>query len=162
MSSGILPFYGEFLMKNLFEPAALDQLEDRLKQLTPESERQWGKMNAPRMLAHCAIWMEMASGQTFPPRNWIGYIFGPLAKRSVLNDEPIRRNMPSDKNFIVSEERDFASERERLKASIERFATGGPEKCTKHPHSFFGPMTPYEWATLAYKHLDHHFRQFGV
>ena len=149
-------------MKDIFEPAARAELETRLNQLTPESQRRWGKMNAPQMLAHCAIWMEMAEGQASPPRNWIGYIFGPLAKRSVLNDEPVRRNMPSDKSFIVSEERGFESERERLKASIERFATGGPEKCTKHPHSFFGPMTPSEWARLAYKHLDHHFRQFGV
>jgi hypothetical protein len=137
-------------------------LKSRLDQLAPESERQWGKMNTPQMLAHCAVWMEMVEGQTSPPRSWIGYVFGPLAKRSVLNDGPIQRNMPSDKNFIVSEERDFAPERERLKACIERFARGGPEKCTKHPHSFFGPMTPQEWATLAYKHLDHHFRQFEV
>lgn len=162
MSSGILLFDGEFLLKNLFEPAALDELKSRLNQLTPESKRQWGKMSAPQMLAHCAIWMETAAGQTSPRRNWIGYIFGPLAKRSVLNDEPVRRNMPTDKNFAVSEERDFASERERLKRCIERFATGGPDKCTKHPHSFFGPMTPDEWARLGYKHLDHHFRQFGV
>ena len=149
-------------MKNLFEPGTLDELKTRLNQLTAESERQWGKMNAPQMLAHCAVWMEMAAGQTSPPRSWIGYIFGPMAKRSVLNNEPIRRNMPSDKNFIVREERDFVTERERLQACIERFAQGGPEKCTKHPHSFFGPMTPQEWAILAYKHLDHHFRQFGV
>ena len=113
-------------MKNLFEPAALDDLKNRLNQLTPESKPQWGKMNAPQMLAHCAIWMEMTGGQTSPPRSWIGYIFGPLAKRSILRDEPVRHNMPSDKDFIVSEEREFASERERLNASIERFATGGP------------------------------------
>lgn len=149
-------------MKNLFETATLDELKNRLERLTPESERGWGKMSTAQMLTHCAIWMETAEGQTSLPRSWIGYIFGPLAKRSVLSEAPIRRNMPSDKNFIVNGERDFASERERLKASMERFAMGGPEKCTKHPHSFFGPMTPYEWARLAYKHLDHHFRQFGI
>jgi LPS sulfotransferase NodH len=45
---------------------------------------------------------------------------------------------------------------------IDRFASGGPAGCAQHPHSFFGPLTPAEWAELNYKHLDHHLRQFGV
>jgi hypothetical protein len=45
---------------------------------------------------------------------------------------------------------------------IDRFQTGGPDRCTKHPHSFFGIMTPEEWSALNYIHLDHHLRQFGV
>jgi hypothetical protein len=119
-------------------------------------------MNASQMLAHCSGFMEMAAGQTFPPRSWMGYIFGRLAKRSVLSDAPIRRNMPTDRSLLVNDERDFASERQRLELYMVRFTAGGSEQCTKHPHSFFGPMTPEEWAIMAYKHLDHHFRQFGV
>jgi transposase InsO family protein len=45
---------------------------------------------------------------------------------------------------------------------IDRFVAAGPKSCTTHPHSFFGPLTPEEWAILMYKHLDHHLRQFGV
>lgn len=40
-------------------------------------------------------------------------------------------------------------------------AAGGPRACTTHPHPFFGPLTPNEWAVQQYKHLDHHLRQFG-
>jgi len=149
-------------LKNLFEITTLNEMKNRLTLLSTESKRQWGKMNAAQMLAHCSEWMALASGQTSPPRNWMGYIFGRLAKRSILSDTPIRRNMPTDRNLIVSDERDFTSEQQRLALSMDRFATGGPEQCTKHSHSFFGPMTPEEWAILAYKHLDHHFRQFGV
>jgi hypothetical protein len=32
----------------------------------------------------------------------------------------------------------------------------------KHPHFFFGPLTPVEWAVLMHQHLDHHLRQFGA
>jgi LPS sulfotransferase NodH len=49
-----------------------------------------------------------------------------------------------------------------LGALIERFAAAGLAGCTMHPHSFFGRLTPQEWAVLMYKHLDHHLRQFGV
>ena len=45
-------------------------------------------------------------------------------------------------------------------ATVEE--TGGPGVCTKHPHFFFGPLTPVEWAALMYQHLDHHLRQFRV
>ncbi len=149
-------------MKNLFEVATLDEMKNRLTRLSAESQRQWGKMNASQMLAHCSGFMEMAAGQTSPPRTWFGYIFGRLAKRSVLSDAPIRRNMPTDRSLMVNGERDFASERQRLALYMDRFTAGGPEQFTRHPHSFFGPMTPEEWAIMAYKHLDHHFRQFGV
>jgi Protein of unknown function (DUF1569) len=70
--------------------------------------------------------------------------------------------MPSEKSLIVSEQRDFAAERQRLLEWTARFASGGAAQCTRQPHCFFGPMTPSEWATMAYKHLDHHLRQFGA
>jgi hypothetical protein len=150
-------------MKNLFEAAAADEIKARLETLQPDSERQWGKMNVAQMLAHCSAWMEMAAGVNTPPRNLIGRIFGRIAKSKVLySKEPIGRNMPSEKSLIMSEPRDFAPERLRLMEWTARFASGGPAQCTKHPHCFFGPMTPTEWATMAYKHLDHHLRQFGA
>lgn len=150
-------------MKNLFEATAAQEIKQRLAILRPDNERQWGKMNVAQMLAHCSAWMEMAAGLTSPPRSLIGRIFGPVAKSKVLrSEEPVRRNMPTEKSLIVSEQRDFRAERQRLLEWTDRFASGGPGTCTKHPHCFFGPMTPTEWATLAYKHLDHHLRQFGV
>jgi len=149
-------------MKNLFEPSAATEIRQRMAHLRPDSERQWGKMNVAQMLAHCSAWMEWAVGLKSRPRSLVGRIFGKVAKSTVLNEKPIRRNMPTDKSLIVSDERDFEVERQRLVEWTDRFAAGGPEKCTNHPHSFFGKMTPLEWATLAYKHLDHHLRQFGV
>jgi Protein of unknown function (DUF1569) len=53
-------------------------------------------------------------------------------------------------------------ERERLRGLVDRFCQAGAPGCTSHPHSFFGHLTPEEWAILTYKHLDHHLRQFGV
>jgi hypothetical protein len=63
---------------------------------------------------------------------------------------------------MVSDQRDFAAERQRLIRLIDRFVAGGPAGCTTHPHLFMGPLSPVEWATLMYHHLDHHLRQFRV
>jgi hypothetical protein len=150
-------------LKNLFAAAVVEEVRERMAQLSPESERQWGKMNSAQMLAHCSATMEMAMGKISPPRILIGRLLGPLAKKSlIVNGTPMRRNSMTERSCLVTDERDFLAERQRLRESIDRFATGGPTVCTKHPHFFFGPLTPVEWAVLMYQHLDHHLRQFRV
>ncbi len=150
-------------MRNLFEAARVDEIKRRMAQLRPESERQWGKMTAAQAVAHCSGGMELALGDRTPPRMFVGRIIGGIIKPKVLgNDEPLPRNSPTVKGLVVQDDRDLAKERERLCGLIDRFAAAGAKGCTAQPHSFFGPLTPDEWAILMYKHLDHHLRQFGV
>lgn len=150
-------------MKNLFDTAIAEETKQRIARLQINSARQWGKMNAAQMLAHCASGMEMAVGDIRPPRALIGRLLGSLVKpRVVGNDEPLRRNSPTVRELLVRDERDLNAERVRLCTLIDRFASGGASACTAHPHPFFGSMTPAEWAVLTYKHLDHHLRQFGA
>jgi hypothetical protein len=148
-------------MKNLFEAAVVVEVKERMALLRPDSERQWGKMNSEQTLAHCSAAMEMAVGERTPPRILIGRLLGRFAKKSmIVNEKPMPRNVGTDKSLVVSDERDFVVERQRLREFIDRFAAGGPGACTRHPHFFFGPLTPEEWAALMYQHLDHHLRQF--
>lgn len=150
-------------MTNLFDAAVVAEVKDRLARLRPDSEGRWGKMTVAQMMAHCSGAMEDAVGLRFPHRRFLGRLIGPLAKKSIIYDEkPMRPNSPSDKSLLVTDERDFEVERQRLRKLIDRFAEGGPERCTKHPHSFFGRLTPVEWAGVMYQHLAHHLRQFGV
>jgi hypothetical protein len=150
-------------MKNLFEAARAEEIKKRIAQLRPDSERQWGKMNVAQAIEHCSRGMEMALGDKTPPRVLVGRIMGWIVKPMALgNDEPMRRNSPTAKSLVVQDERDLGTERTRLCGLIERFAAGGPNGCTTHPHAFFGRLSPEEWAILMYKHLDHHLRQFGV
>jgi hypothetical protein len=150
-------------VKNLFEAAAVEEVKERMAQLRPDSERLWGKMKPAQMLAHCSAAIGMAVGETRPPRILMGRLLGRMAKKSLItNGTPMRRNSITEKSVLVTDERDFVVERQRLRESIDRFAAGGPGICTKHPHFFFGPLTPVEWAVLMYQHLDHHLRQFGI
>ena len=150
-------------MKTLLEAATVNEVKQRMAHLRPHSERQWGKMNPAQALAHCTAGLELASGDRHPPGMLIGRIIGPMVKSKALQeDEPMRRNSPTVQGLVVADKRDLAIEGDRLSCIIDRFAGAGPKGCTTHPHSFFGRLTPAEWAVLMYKHLDHHLRQFGV
>jgi hypothetical protein len=149
-------------MKHLYDPARVEEVKTRLAQLRADSPRLWGKMNAAQAVAHLAIGVESALGDCAPPRLFIGRLIGRFVKKAALgNDAPLMKNAPTAPSFVVADARELERERARLVALIDRFAAG-PAACTKHPHAFFGAMTPDEWAILAYKHLDHHLRQFGV
>jgi hypothetical protein len=150
-------------MKNLFEGERVDEVKRRIAGLRPDSERQWGRMNAAQAVEHCSRGFELALGERLPPRVFVGRIIGGMVKAKVMaDDEPLRRNSPTVKGLVVNDDRNLEAERRRLCEMVDRFVAAGPTGCTAHPHSFFGRLTPEEWATLMYKHLDHHLRQFGA
>jgi Protein of unknown function (DUF1569) len=150
-------------MRNIFEPNASQEIKERLSQLRPDSERQWGKMNPAQAVAHCCKGMEQALGDVLPPRLLIGRLIGGYIKPKALSDDaPMRRNSPTVPGFEVLDTRDLVAERQRLNGLIDRVIAAGPAGCTAHPHSFFGRLTPEQWGILIYKHLDHHLRQFGA
>lgn len=149
-------------MKNLFEKETAQEVISRIDKLQPSSQRQWGKMEVAQMMAHCSATIDMASGRLNPPRIFIGRILAPLVRPVFTNEKPFSRNGPTDKNLRIHDQRNFSLEQQRLKSCVGEFYAGGEAKCTRHPHPFFGPITPEEWARGMYKHLDHHLRQFGV
>jgi hypothetical protein len=150
-------------MKNLFEATTVSEVKERMALLQVDSARRWGKMNAAQAMEHCARGMELALGDRRPPRLLIGRILGPIIKpKAFVESEPMRRNSPTVPGLAVTDETDFVRARERLCGLVDRFVAGGPGRCTDHPHSFFGRLTPDEWSAWMYKHLDHHLRQFGV
>lgn len=150
-------------MKNLYEPATVAEVRQRLAGLTPESPRQWGKMTAAQMAAHCSIAAENALGETALPRvPFPAWVLGRIIKPLALGTQPMRTNSPTAKGLIVQDDRNLEAERLRLSGLVDRFAAAGPEGCGNLPHAFFGPLAPAQWSILMYKHLDHHLRQFSV
>jgi hypothetical protein len=148
-------------MKNLFSQTDAGAVINRIERLQPSSQAQWGKMNVAQMLAHCRAPFAVYFGELKQKRGLMGILFGAMAKKRMLHDGNFARNIPTAKHFIVNDERDFEKEKRQLIEMIKRFtSTADPHTMQQHP--FFGKMSGNEWAVLAYKHLDHHLRQFGV
>lgn len=141
---------------------ASESMLARLHSLRSDSPRQWGKMEAGEMLAHCQVALRVALGDLKLKRGLIGLLFGRLAKKKLMKPGVFGRNMPTAPEFRVGPGKDFEKEKQTLLGLVKRFGEGGPAGVTKEEHPFFGPMTAEEWDTLQWKHLDHHLRQFGV
>lgn len=114
------------------------------------------------MLAHVAMSFELALGERRPPRMLVGRVIGGIIKPKAFdNDDPMLRHSPTVPGLAVEDARDAEAERRNVLLLFDRFVAGGPAACTTHPHPFFGPLSPEEWAILMHKHVDHHLRQFG-
>jgi hypothetical protein len=149
-------------MRNLFEPAAKQSILERLASLSPGAARQWGKMDASQMMAHCSVALEAGTGDKPLKQRLIGKIFAPFVRTSLLGEKPFGKNSPTDPTFVVTDARDFAREKDRLAALVARFCELGPSGAGKNTHSFFGKISGDDWGVVMYKHLDHHLKQFGA
>jgi len=154
------------IVKNLFDAGLAGDTKQRIMELHRHCQPLWGSMTVTQALAHCTSGLQMAKGVINPkrapfPASVMGLLIKPLVFR---NNKPMRRNSPSSPELFRTDHTrcDFERERSDLIAAIDRFANEGAACCSQHPHPFFGPLKPQEWAILMYKHLDHHLRQFGV
>jgi hypothetical protein len=149
-------------MNNLLLKEDVEGILLRINALPATAQRQWGSMQVAQMLAHVNASLETSLGLNFPKRLLIGRILGSFFKKKALNNDALDKNTPTDKTYVFTDIREFEIEKEKAKQLIANFYAGGENKCTNHPHSFFGKLTAQEWAILQWKHFDHHLRQFGA
>ncbi len=150
-------------MDSLFDAKGSAAYVARIRSLTPTSEAQWGKMNAPQALAHCRLAINVALGDRPLKRSFIGLLLGGMFKKKIVDSpEPFRKNQPTDPKLVLVDSESLASEQDQLVVSVERFTAFGPDGMPTGPHPFFGKMSPAQWDRLMSKHIDHHLRQFDA
>ena len=149
-------------MRSIFDPTVLESFVSRINKLSSESKPQWGKMTAAQMLAHIQQPVKVGLGELKLKKTFIGILFGNWAMNKIRQGKGFGKNSPTDKHFIIRDERNFESEKQNAIAIIRRFSTGGPGMITKDPHSFFGKMPSQDLDLLPATHPDHHLTQFNV
>ena len=150
-------------MKTIFDKATRDELVSRINSVNKNNTAQWGKMNVYQMTKHCTIWNEWVLGKNSPNyrQEFLGKIFGKMAlKSNTKNEKPLGNNMPAGKAFTVKD-KDGNVEIQKKKwmdliTEYEHFSNDN------FIHDFFGRMTKEQIGIFAYKHSDHHLRQFGA
>ena len=152
-------------MKGLQLAAYQSEIRQRIRNLSAESSRQWGKMTAGQMVCHLTDGFQMATGER--PVQETSSLRGRTGLKCIALDVPL----PWAKGFPTFPEADafrdgtrpteFARDLERLERSLQAFAgSASAGHCGRHP--FFGALSPNLWLRWGYLHADHHLRQLGA
>lgn len=151
------------MTNNIFEKSVTDSLINRVKQLTPTTPNQWGKMDVAQMLAHCNVAYEMTFEDKHPrPNALVKFMLKLFAKSTVVGNKPYKKNGQTAPQFIMADPKDFEKEKGRLIQYLKKTQELGEEHFHNAESHSFGRLTKEEWSTMFHKHLDHHLRQFGV
>ena len=152
-------------MKTVAEPAVLDSLKQRLEALTPGSERRWGTLTAHEMVCHIADSTDMVL-KTRPRTRPSLVKRRPLFKfvglwTPVRWPHGLRTSRRLDPRVDGTKPLEFIADRNRVISGLEALANAG-EGVLEQAHGVFGLMSTRDWQRFAFKHTDHHLRQFGV
>ncbi|HEY5405625.1 MAG TPA: DUF1569 domain-containing protein [Ginsengibacter sp.] len=145
-------------MKSIFDQSTRDELITRINSLNENSTAQWGKMTVSQMMKHCTKWDEMALGKKKYKQSFIGKLFGKIALKDMMKDEPMKKNMPTVPSFKIKEQVDVAEEKKKWTGLLNEYKDFSNDGFI---HPFFGAMKKEDTGYMVYKHIDHHLRQFN-
>jgi Protein of unknown function (DUF1569) len=147
-------------MKSVWNPADYRELCARLERLTPDATPRWGKFNAPQMVCHLVDALKMASGE-LPVKTRKMPIRYPPLKQLIIYWLPFPKAAPTAPELLARKPTEWHGEVQALRRELEAFTKRGPKgPFVEHPA--FGTLSPRAWGVLAYRHTDHHLKQFGV
>ena len=145
--------------RDLNEPEVYEEVRGRIETLEPDATPEWGEMNVAQMLAHCVEVQKVMNDGPLEDTPWYLRLAGPLLKPLLLADRPFRPSLPTHPQYEIGPDRDFETEKRRLLEALAAFRARGRAGID---HPILGRLSPEETGWGAYKHLDHHLRQFGV
>ena len=149
-------------MKDLATNEGVSSISQRIHALKPDSQRLWGQMDAAQMLAHIRFPLEVPMGKHELEKSWFLKLIGPMIKKQLVKDQPIKKNSPTGKTIKVTDQRDFEQEKTALLSTLTEYSEFVKAGKLPPAHPYWGKLTSQEWNIMQYRHLDHHLGQFGV
>ena len=152
-------------MKTVAAPDVLGALVARLDAVSPESTRRWGSLTSHEMLCHLGDATATALGRR--PRKgaapaghrrllkWIG-LWLPIWWPHGWSANPAH-----DPKAEGTKPTRFEADRARAIEGLRAVASATEAELTP-AYGLFGRMSPEDWRRWAYRHTDHHLRQFGL
>ena len=108
------------------------------------------------------MWDEVALGKRKVKRSFLSRLFGKMIlKGFVKDDSPLKHYLPAVDELKVKKNinSDLTIEKKEWTSLINEYP-----RLSNHNYElpFFGEVTEEQAGYLAYKHADHHLRQFNV
>lgn len=150
------------MFATLQNPINVAQVKKRLDQLTAQSQRRWGTMSPEGMLYHLRAQQESAIALVPNPPMYKSYAQIPVMRWLYIYVLPWPKGFRTAKAFDASKQSDkIKTLEEEKKLFVERL-----EMFIQYPnplpHPLFGDLSKKMWSRMVYKHIDYHFKQFGV
>jgi hypothetical protein len=147
-------------MKSVWNTTVREELLARVSALRPDALPRWGRLTCPRMLVHVTDALAMYMGDVPAGGKWTPLRYSPL-KQVFIYVLPIPRNVPTAPELLSRAPASWAEEQDRFGQTLAAFcardaSAGWPT------HPLFGRLSRRALGVLAYKHTDHHLRQFGA
>ena len=152
-------------MKTIADRNVLESLTQRMAAVTRESPRRWGTLTAPEMFCHLGDAAEMVL--RIRPRDRPVTARGRPVVKFLGLWTPFRwphgweTNPHQNPRLDGTKPSQFEADRRRAVVALEGLATADPHSL-ETAHGLFGIMSASDWHRWAFKHTDHHLRQFGV
>ncbi|MEJ7760276.1 MAG: DUF1569 domain-containing protein [Gemmatimonadaceae bacterium] len=156
-------------MKSLLHAESRDALRRRLAALRPNTVPKWGKFSAPQMVAHLIQSLGMMTGDVHVVTARVPWVVrnAPL-KHMLIHVIPFPKGLPTSPELLarnaisgVESGPAWSAELSAFDEALERIPIVA-EAGRWPAHPAFGPLSGQQWGVQQYRHLDHHFRQFGV
>lgn len=107
--------------KNLFNEQESQAAVSRINALTSETQPEWGKMSVAQMMAHCNVAYELVYTDKHPkPGSFQKFMIKLFAKNVVVGPKPYKRNARTAPMFMITDEREFETEKKRLVDHIQK------------------------------------------
>jgi len=150
-------------MEDIFKTETIESFKKRIQELDDSSSANWGKMDLYQMLKHCTENDRMLLREKSYKRLFIGRLFGKLAlKANIKDDKPLKKNGATHPELVITGSGDVAQQKQNWIDLLEKYPRMAQEAYQDFIHPFFGKMDRNQVSRFAYKHIDHHLRQFGV
>jgi hypothetical protein len=153
-------------MRTISNAHVLDELVQRAERLRSDAERRWGTMTPGEMLCHLGDAGDAVLGRRVPPGTApSNRLLLPIKWLLLYSPIPFPKGVETRPGVNPRKEGtrpgDFARDRARVVDGLRSLAVATPESVSP-THFRFGRMSLRDWHHWAYKHVDHHLRQFGV
>ncbi len=153
------------MLRNVYTGGDRVAVLDRLMLLESSDPARWGVMNAHEMVCHLSDAFSWALGRR-PTNDTIdmplpGVVLRWIALRLPLPWPKGTPTLPAaDQKREGTPPEDFQADRQRLVGLIEEFSAD-PSAIGAETHPIMGKLTEGDWGRWAFRHCDHHLRQFG-
>ncbi len=142
----------------------LPMFKEKFGCLTPDTPRQWGKLDAAGMITHIRTVLEASMGERELPDESNAFTRLFIFRKLIYDVMPWPKGKIKVTDAATPKpEFDFETERRMMFEAVDRFVEAvekTPERKTLH--AGFGTISIREWSRIHGRHNAHHLEQFGV